>query len=184
MASAELPSASSGPAGLMERQTSGTRSWQGTLAQAQTNTVALVSVHVLKCLAGGGGVHFFSPPHLFFSLHANTCADRKKPTDETACVISTLHISKVVCCVITPCLPPARETHRLSLAHCARLLHISPGGEQHRSKYHITEAESCSSRFTDLSFPLLFHQPGRALREWDWKIVCSIHLFRFRSLLL
>lgn len=150
-----------------------------TAGNVSANTVALVSVHVLKCL------HFF-PPSLFFffPLHTNTCADRKEPTDETACVISTRHISKVVCCVITPCLPPAHKTHRLSLARCARLLHISPGGEQHRKKYHITEAESCSSRFTDLSFPLLFHQPGSALRDWEWKIVCSIHLFRFRSLLL
>lgn len=108
-APAELPSASSGPAGLMERQTLGTRSRQGTLARAQTNTVALVSVHVLKCL------HFFPPLSSLFSLHANTRADRKEPTDETACVISTRHISKVVCCVITPCLPPAHEIHRLSL---------------------------------------------------------------------
>lgn len=97
-----------------------------TAGNVSANTLALVSVHVLKCL------HFFPPsPFFFSSLHTNTRAHRKETTDETACVISTRHISKVVCCVITPCLPPAHETHRLSLARCARLLHISPGGEQH-----------------------------------------------------
>lgn len=174
---AEPPSASSGPAGLMERQTSGTRSRQGTLAQAQTYTVALVSVHVLKCLHP-------PPPRLFFFRSTKTRVHTGKSPQMRRPVSYQRHISKVVCCVITPCLPPAHKTHRLSLARCARLLHISPGGEQHRNKYHITEAESCSSRFTDPSFPLLFHQPGRALRKWEWKIVCSIHLFRFRSLLL
>lgn len=178
MTSAELPSASSGPAGLTERQTWGTRSRQGTLAQAQTNTVALVSVHVLKCL------HFFFPPRLFFfPLHASTC-EGKSPQMRRP--VSYQHVTFLRSSAVSShpaCLQHTRLTVSL-MAHCARLLHISPGGEQHRNKYHITEAESCSSRFTDLSFPLLFHQPGRALREWEWKIVCSIHLFRFRSLLL
>lgn len=116
-------------------KTSG-RSWQ-----AETNTAALVAVRALNLMV------------FFFHASKHACG-----TDEATYVVSPRHHnSEVVCCVITECLRAAHETSSLclSLTHCAQLLHISPGGEQHRSEDHITEVESCSSRLTDPSFPPL-----------------------------
>lgn len=89
---------------------------------------------------------------LFFSrTPPNTCAARMRRPMSCHRGIIILRLSAVSS--QTACVQHMRPC--LSVSPSLTVLHISPGGEQHRSEDHITEAESCNSRLTDPSFPPL-----------------------------
>lgn len=75
-------------------------------------------------------------------------------------IIFTHHISKVVCCVITPSWPATHEIRHLSLSrftfNCFVFLHTE---SSIGIMYHFAVAGRCNYVFTDLSLPLLSTTP-------------------------